>query len=246
MRTLLVIKLGSTYSWVSREIGDFDDWIITGMRAFPGKILAVSPPLGQPLPPPGEISGAVLTGSHSMVTSREKWSEDTVAWLVEALRLEIPLLGICYGHQLLARAAGGVGVVGYNPRGREFGTTEVRLLDKSGADPIFSQLPSPLRVHVCHAQSVLELPPGAIPLASNTHDPHHAFRIGRNAWGVQFHPEFQPAAARAYIEHHAEDLRAEGQDPQKLLDGVRDTPDSGSILQKFAEFVAVESGGINP
>lgn len=235
MKTLLIVRLGSTFSWLSEKIGDYDDWIVGGIKAFSGKIEFASPFLGEPLPPLHGISGMILTGSHSMVTSREQWSEETAVWLREALGLGIPILGICYGHQLLAQAAGGV--VGYNLKGDEFGTTGVQLASECGNDRLFRDLLSPLTVQVCHAQSVLEPPPGAVILASNDHDPYHAFRIGQNAWGVQFHPEFSPAVMRAYIEYYADELRAEGQDPEKLLREVGDTPAANSILDGFAVFV---------
>ncbi len=235
MKTLLIVRLGSTFSWLSEKIGDFDDWIVGGIKEFSGRIEFASPFLGEPLPPLHGISGMILTGSHSMVTSREQWSEETAIWLREALDLGCPILGICYGHQLLAHAAGGV--VGYNPKGDEFGTTGVRLANESSNDRLFRVLPSPLTVQVCHAQSVLEPPPGAIILASNDHDPHHAFRIGRNAWGVQFHPEFSPEAMKAYIEHYADELRTEGRDPERLLWEVGDTPAANSLLDGFANFV---------
>jgi GMP synthase (glutamine-hydrolysing) len=240
LNTLLVAKLGSTYSWLSEQIGDFENWITDSLQAFTGNIIIASPGSDRSLPSVNTIDGTILTGSHSMVTTREPWSEDMMFWLMEALRHNKPLLGICYGHQLLAQAAGGT--VDYNRHGREFGTARVHLHEESRNDPLFKELPSPLAVHVCHAQSVIELPPKAFLLASNTHDPHHAFRIGHNAWGVQFHPEFPPAATRAYIEHHSDELLAEGLDPGKLLHGVHDTPEARSILRRFAEFVEESSG----
>lgn len=236
MERLLIVKLGSTYSWLSERIGDFDDWIVERTMGFKGEIDVVSPPSGEPLPPPEDVSGVLLTGSHSMVTARETWSEKTNAWIKGALERNTPILGICYGHQLLASAAGGV--VGYNPRGREFGLAEVNLLPAAKDDPLFHRLPSRLPVHVCHAQSVLRPPEGSVILAANAHDPFHAFRIGSNAWGVQFHPEFPAAATRSYVEHHANDLRAEGKDPEILLRSIRETPESASILTSFAELVS--------
>jgi GMP synthase (glutamine-hydrolysing) len=235
MRTLLIVKLGGTYSFLAEEIGDFEDWIIERSRSFSGKISVVSPVSGEPLPPISSVSGIILTGSHAMVTSQERWSEETAAWLVDALREEKPILGICYGHQLLAYALGGI--VGYNPLGMEFGTTDIHLCKEARQDPIFRQLPSSFPVQVCHAQSVLELPANTCILASNAHDPHHVFRYGGNAWGVQFHPEYPPAASRIYIETEAEELRSQGKDPERLLQSIRSTPEAESILDLFGKFV---------
>lgn len=235
MHTLLIVKLGSTYPWLSKQIGDFDDWIIQGLQNSAGEIIVVSPPSGQQLPAAKDVAGIILTGSHAMVTTQEPWSENTAIWIVDALRRNKPILGICYGHQLLAHAAGGS--VGYNKQGKEFGIAEISLAQEAEEDPLFRRLPSRFPAPVCHSQIVLALPERAILLAASAHDPHHAFRIGSNAWGVQFHPEFPPAATRAYIEHHADELRSEGKNPEELLRAVRGTPDAGSILRRFWKLV---------
>jgi GMP synthase (glutamine-hydrolysing) len=240
LNTLLIIKLGSTYPWLAKELGDFENWVVEGMKCVDEKTEIISPPLGQPLPSLEGVAGIVLTGSHSMVSDREAWSEKTAAWILEVLDREIPLLGICYGHQLMAHAAGGL--VGYNAKGTEFGTTEVYLHEEADSDPIFRELPSPMRAHVCHAQSVLRLPETALVLASNAHDPHQAFRIGKYAWGVQFHPEFSLRAIKGYLEHSSEELRSEGRDLEKLLHAVGDTPEAGSILSRFRTFAREHAG----
>jgi GMP synthase (glutamine-hydrolysing) len=170
-----------------------------------------------------------------MVTEGEDWSRRVAGWIGDAVAADTPLLGICYGHQLLAQALGGE--VGWNPRGREFGTVEVILHAEARVDPLFGHLPPRIPVHTCHAQSVLRLPPGAVCLASNAHDPHHAFVLGKTAWGVQFHPEFDVLAARAYIVECADLLRAEGIVPEQLLRSTRETSESEGLLERFGRMV---------
>ncbi len=80
-----------------------------------GSVEVIDPELA-PLPEPRHFSGAILTGSHSMVTDHEPWSERTAAWIPAVMAAGTPLLGICYGHQLIAYALGGD--VGPNPRPR--------------------------------------------------------------------------------------------------------------------------------
>ncbi|RYF49524.1 MAG: glutamine amidotransferase, partial [Comamonadaceae bacterium] len=79
------------------------------------QIQVVRPSLGETLPAPHAVAGAIITGSWNMVTDREDWSELTAAWVREAFAGDVPLLGICYGHQLMAHALGGV--VDYHPQG---------------------------------------------------------------------------------------------------------------------------------
>ncbi len=78
------------------------------------------------------------------------------------------------------------------------------------------------------------MPHGAVGLAANAHEPHHAFRIGRCAWGVQFHPEFDAAAMRGYVEAHADGLP----DAAAVAGTVAPTPEAASLLTRFARLAA--------
>jgi GMP synthase (glutamine-hydrolysing) len=173
-----------------------------------------------------------------MVTDHEAWSERTALWIPTVMEAQTPLLGICYGHQLIAYALGGE--VGPNPRGRESGTVEVVLRDEARADPLFAGLPAAIRAHASHAQSVLRLPPGATWLGSNRHDPHHAYTVGRNTWCVQFHPEFSELTMRTYIDRCADELGVQGDDPAQLRESITETPHAEELLRRFA---AIANGG---
>jgi GMP synthase (glutamine-hydrolysing) len=230
---VLIVKAGSTFPELAAALGDFEDWAAAGLGVPRGRVMVRRPPLGETLPDPTGIAAAVVTGSHAMVTDREGWSERAAGWIRDVLAADVPLLAICYGHQLLALAAGGR--VADNPLGREFGTAEIRLRREAESDPLFRGLPPVVKAHVCHAQSVTALPPGALLLGSSARDPHQAFRLGRRAWGVQFHPEFPADAARFYVRACAGALRAEGQDPEALESAVCDAPDAAALLRRFGE-----------
>jgi GMP synthase (glutamine-hydrolysing) len=189
------------------------------------------------LPDPGSLAAVVLTGSSAMVSEREAWSERTAEWLRGAVAGGTPVLGICYGHQLLAHALGGR--VGRNPRGREIGTVWVEALPAARDDALLGELPVRCPVQVTHVESVLELPPGATLLAASEGDPHQAFAVGPRAWGVQFHPEFDADAIRAYLEARRELIRAEGRDPEALLAGVRESPCGPALLRRFAALASL-------
>ncbi|HOT90444.1 MAG TPA: glutamine amidotransferase [Anaerolineae bacterium] len=230
---LLIIKTGSSIPDLVARRGDFEDWIAQGLGLPHTAMITVDVTKGESLPSPGVTSGVVISGSHAMVTEHQAWSEHTAQWLYDAVKTGVPILGICYGHQLLAYALGGD--VGDNPNGREFGTVDVRL--HANGDPLFAGFDSRIQAHVSHTQSVLKLPEGARGLAASVMEPHAAVAFAPRVWGVQFHPEFDADIVRAYIHAYADILRAEGQDPAQCLATCHDTPVGTLLLRKFARLV---------
>jgi GMP synthase (glutamine-hydrolysing) len=231
VKPLLIIKTGRRLPQVPADRGDFEHWIATCMGLQEDEFHTSEVSAGERLPDPGGVGGVVITGSAAMVSDRLPWSEQTAAWLRLAGNV-VPVLGICYGHQLLAHAYGGR--VDFHPQGREMGTTVVRRLASAAGDPLFSALPAEFPVHVTHLQSVLELPPGATVLASNAFEPHHAVRFRERVWGVQFHPEFDAGVMRAYLDARAEPLTAEGFDLARMHQAVQETPEARTVLRRFA------------
>ena len=231
MKPIIIVKTGGTYPDMAARYGDFEDWFVARMDRSAGTIETVSPFSGEPLPPAASFGGIIITGSHDMVTEKHPWSEKTADWVKQAVEAGIPLLGVCYGHQLLAHAMGGV--VGDNPKGKEMGTVSIRLNQDGRKDRLFEGTPETFVAQACHSQSVMQLPAGATLLASSDMDPHHAFVIGRRAWGVQFHPEFDGKILRLYVQRFAADLKAQGCDVERLLADIRETPESEALLRRF-------------
>lgn len=236
MKPLVILKVGDAFPEVVRDHGDFETLFQNALaaKAFTSSVL--DPRTGDALPDPSAISGLFITGSHSMVSEREPWSEALKPWLRAAREADVPMLGVCYGHQLMAAAFGGHS--DFHPAGRESGTHEVRLTELGRSDALFGTLPERFPAHLTHAQSVLEPPAGAAILAGNAHDPHQALRYGGRQWSVQFHPEFTPPVMRAYLERQREPLRELGHDPQSLIDRVTITPEASQLLTAFAQMVA--------
>ncbi|MFT3759978.1 MAG: hypothetical protein QM748_14390 [Thauera sp.] len=116
----------------------------------------------------------------------------------------------------------------YHPAGLEIGTHAIHLTPEGRQDPLFATLPASFPAQLVHRQSALILPPGASVLAHNAHEPHQAFRIGRCAWGVQFHPEFSAAAMQGYLDRLAPDAGSV----------ARPTPEAASLLMRFGMLAA--------
>ncbi|MFN2358266.1 MAG: glutamine amidotransferase [Desulfotignum sp.] len=229
---ILIVKTGDTFADLSGPYGDFEDWIRRGMGAGADQVRVVNASAFEVLPEPGTFSGVVIAGSHAMVTQNLDWSLAVEAWLVPVVTAGIPVLGICYGHQLLAKAMGGK--VDFHPGGLEIGTTPISLTPDALSDPLLQGLPPVFNAHTCHSQTVLTLPPGAVNLAENIHEPHHAFRLGHAAWGVQFHPEYTRDIMSGYIRNMSPVIQALGTDPARVRNQVTETPEAGHLLARFA------------
>ncbi|PKN28849.1 MAG: GMP synthase [Deltaproteobacteria bacterium HGW-Deltaproteobacteria-21] len=236
MKKLFIIKSGTTFAGTARRWGDFDSWTLNGLQLSRGEVDIVDVEGDGRLPDIEDCRGVVVTGSHANVTDALPWSMAMAAWIPSLIEANIPFLGICYGHQLLAHALGGL--VGFHPDGKEIGTVDVHLLPDSLTDPLFGSLPSPFQAHTTHSQTVLSLPKGAVRLASNSFEPNHAFRFGSCAWGVQFHPEYDKNIMESYVVEQAKELEAAGRDVPELLRTIRDTPVAVSILSRFARLSA--------
>lgn len=230
-KPILIVLAGDTYEDISRSEGGFGDWIADGLgKSVPHRrIDARSSP---DMPAPSDIAGVVVSGSHAMVSDRLPWSEQLAQWLKTCVEAAVPVLGICYGHQLLAHALGGQ--VADHPQGIEIGTKEIRLTEAAAQDPLFMALPQTFPAQLVHRQSVRVLPPQATLLACNTHEAHQAFRVGDCAWGVQFHPEFSAAAMQGYLARLAAEHAGRQSDSTDAIAAVQATPEAASLLGRFA------------
>lgn len=235
MKSLYIFKVGETFDDVAAHMGDFEDWILRALGATSVPTRTVDPRKEDALPALRSVAGAVITGSHAMVTDREAWSEALAVWLRDAVNEQVPILGICYGHQLLAHALGGE--VTNHPVGLEVGTVAIKLNENGAQDALLGQLPETFSAQVVHRQSVRRLPPGATLLAGNEFEPHHAFRVGPSAWGIQFHPEFDETAMAAYVTRMAKNGKVAGKPADGVLEQVGPTEEAASVLRRFGTLI---------
>lgn len=148
------------------------------------------------------------------------WLADTKALLRRAVAAATPTLGICLGAQLLAAAEGGTVERGAN--GPEIGAYLAAKRDAAAEDPLFGPVPMTPDVMQCHEDVVTVLPPGSTLLLSSTGYPHQAWRQGRAAWALQFHPEPTADAVREWARGH----------------GVTGGPRLGPMLDEAADAAA--------
>lgn len=215
--------------------GDFEDWMIEALAVCRSQVETVDVTVGERLPAFHQVSGIVITGSHAMVTEHHDWSEYSAEWIKVAADKQIPTLGICYGHQLIAYALGGS--VDYMPDGREVGTLPVTLHPSAQEDALLHDLPEQILVQLSHRQAVMELPQDTVLLASSDRVPFEAFRYGDRVWGMQFHPEFSMDVMQAYTRYARSGLESEGFDPDHIYRQITDTPNGLTIMQRFAGLV---------
>lgn len=228
---LLLIHAGYPPEDLRAHLGDQTDWFRTAVGAAGRELRVVRPFLNEALPDPADIDAAIITGSWSMVTDREPWSERTADWLRDAMAADTPLLGVCYGHQLMAHALGGE--VDYHPRGREIGMREITLTDAAKGDALLEGLPDTFPAHLTHAQSVLSVPDGAVVLGRSEHDAHQILRYGPHALSVQFHPEFTATIMSVCLERYANTYQREGHQVAELIGMLQPTIAARAILRRF-------------
>ncbi|MFB6165903.1 MAG: type 1 glutamine amidotransferase [Haloarculaceae archaeon] len=186
------------------------------------------------LPPPvsnGEFphDGAVISGSAASVYWDRDWIDDVVGWVTDAADWRLPLLGVCFGHQVLADALGG----SVRPMGeRELG---YHMIHRESSSRLFEDLDEWFVAFTAHSDEVVSLPDGARPLASNPFS-LHAFARDR-AFGVQLHPEMDRANARAIMRQRGTD----GRHVERMLELVNDGVHNEAVDVKaiFPNFEAV-------
>jgi GMP synthase (glutamine-hydrolysing) len=236
---LIVLRAGDASPTVAARRGQFLSWIQReAASVWSGEWLEHDVrDVESALPRLEDGAGFIITGSSASVTERAPWMLRTEAFIRELVSRNVPLFGICFGHQLVGQALGGE--VAKNPRGREIGTVSVRRLASAPDDALVAGLPTSFQANASHVDSVVRLPEGAFKLAETDLEPHAMFVVGETTKCVQFHPEFDGDAARGYVEARAELCRAEGLDADAIIARTVDTPHGAETLRNFIRYVVL-------
>jgi GMP synthase (glutamine-hydrolysing) len=228
---LLVVQTGTAAKELVAKHGDYPDWFEQSLGA---KLRLLRAHQGERLGdlPPG-TKGIIVSGSPLSLTAPEPWMDELGDRLLRLGAAGVPVLGVCFGHQLLGRAAGAKVV--RNAKGREIGTVKVQLTPEGRNDPLFAWSGTgEIAVQETHLDVVDAVPAGAKLLASNEVCATQAFRLSETVAAIQFHPEISPEIMRDLIGSRADLIRSEGGDPVRLRREVRDTG-SPRILRTFAD-----------
>jgi GMP synthase (glutamine-hydrolysing) len=239
-RRVLILKAGTAAPSVRMAAGDYDRWFLLALGLEGQRFRVIQADQGERLPAQARDYDAILiTGSPSSVTELSPWMLRACDFLRHAADRRVPILGVCFGHQLLAHAYGAR--VQRSRLGREIGTVTCVLTPEGREDPLFEGVPVRFEVQATHEDVVEDAPPAMEILASNAHTRNQALRVGRTVRAVQFHPEVDAPIMRALIEARTEKIEAEavarGEDPRArlraLYAGIRPTPFGKRILENF-------------
>ena len=242
MRNVLLIDavIWSEASLENHPLRDVGGWFRRHLAPLPNVGLRAVSAEADLLPElDNETCGVIISGSP-----RDAWTDDPVnlrlCEFVHACRDRgIPMLGVCYGHQIIARALGGV--VARHPGGLELGNTGVKLTPAGMASPLFKGLPRQFEVFSSHADAVLELPSDCELLVTGEFTLNQGFHWKGKLLGVQFHPEQDPELLR-FLWNPQRRERWRGKvsfDLDRTFETLRPTPCGGAILRNFVEHIAL-------
>ena len=193
---LLCGDLPERYSSIA---GGFPEWFEALLDDDGSSLVAFDVAVGD-LPGGSSACDAyIISGSASSVYDDEPWIGDLEEFVRGVTRSDVPVFGICFGHQILAEALGGT--VERAENGWGIGVHTMRVdEDRSWMDPQADSL----RLLMSHQDQVVELPDNAVVLGSSDHCENYLIEFTPTAVGIQGHPEFPLAFAEALYEDKRE------------------------------------------
>ncbi len=234
VKPLTIVITGQPVPEAERRRGDFSRMIREACDgSWDGPWRTIDLRTANDLPPPSDSAAVVVSGSPARLSEQSAWMRKGLEYLRLLVAAETPVLGICFGHQMLGEALGGK--VAENPNGREIGTVAVtRHSDNPLLEP-----DQPFTANATHLDSVVELPQGAEVFASTVLEPNAVVRFARRAWGVQFHPEMDADIVREYVLARRDTIEEEGVSVDALLGGLEDALAGRRVLQNFVRRIVL-------
>lgn len=155
---------------------------------------------GDKLPPLEECEAAIILGGPMSVyeTNKYPFLTDEESFILQAVYKKIPILGICLGAQMLAKACSAKVI---KSPVKELGWCDVVTTDEGKADLLFMGLEATLKVFQWH-EDTFSIPQDGKLLVSGENCPNQAFRVGEYAWGLQFHPEVTSYMIKEWVDYY--------------------------------------------
>ena len=195
MKNIVIFDCGPSLTEVSKKFGSAPEWIIEMLQNQGCRFKWVKSYKGETINHQ-EGDAWIITGSPKSVYDEMDWMLDLEEKVRGAQKHSKPVLGICFGHQLIAKSFGGR--VEKNPNGWELGSYTINLTDTGENSPLFNNMDDKLIVYESHQDSVTLMPDGADILAYSKKCVQ-AFRLHEVLYGVQFHPEFSWNVIKKYV-----------------------------------------------
>jgi GMP synthase-like glutamine amidotransferase len=189
-----ILKTGAPPETLGGRFGGYPDMFrkLLGDSAYDYSVFAVDE--GQMPPSPESCDAWLVTGSSAGVYDPEPWIAPLMGFL-QAAKGRAPLVGVCFGHQIMAEAFGGKVIK--SPKGWGIGAHQYAV---ERVEP-WMEGPDHVRLPASHQDQVVEKPPGAEVFAANAFTPYGGLVYrDQRAISIQLHPEFEPAYAIALIE----------------------------------------------
>lgn len=187
-----------------------------------------------------EIRGLIIGGGGVRTTDAPiRHYDAAIGFIKEARKRGLPILGVCFGAQLLARIFNGW--VEADEANAEHGTFDFELADtvptgRQATDPLFAGLPHSFPIQCWHRARVTRLPEGAKLLGSSARCPIQAFTFpGEKIWGTQFHPERTPESFEPLLRLHVESGSITPEAAADIRRTLRPSPDAASLVARFVE-----------
>ncbi|KAA0206227.1 type 1 glutamine amidotransferase [Candidatus Uhrbacteria bacterium] len=189
------------------------------------------------IPDPSIVRGydAVILGGSGgyCVSEKHSWLEPTYELLREARIAGIPTLGICFGAHAMSEAFGGR--VEQRKEDQETGSFEVMLNENAKGDAVFDALPDRFWAQLGHKDFIVDVPPGAVNLASTERAAHQAWTFpGEPIYAIQFHPELTKEGLTDrvlyYLDQYVGDDKAA---LQAIIDHAKSSEEATRTLANF-------------
>lgn len=171
-----------------------------------------------------DYSGVILGGGPYNVTepvksaAQQRVESEVSALLDQVVARDLPFLGACYGIGTLGTHQG---AVVDRTHSEPVGPMTITLTEEGKADPLMGGLPETFEAYLGHKEAIRRLPAHAVRLASSPTCPVQAFRVGRNVYATQFHPELDLPGIETRIDVYKDAGYFEPHEAQVLIDRAR-------------------------